>query len=89
MRRLVLLLSVAPLAACYRDPSAENPYYPSYYHNYRPLPPAYYLPSERAPSPFERPSSVPPGPAYSPNNCGTPDEPKPCPPRPYYPANRQ
>ena len=33
------------------------------------------------------------GPAYSTENCGTPDEPKPCPPMPrvplpYYPANR-
>lgn len=46
-----------------------------------------------APPPAAPPSSQMAG-QPDPNNCGTPDEPKPCPPLPrhplkYYPANKQ
>jgi hypothetical protein len=88
MRRLLLLLSVPLLANCYPcDPvhAQGNP------------PPGYYPPGQPPPPPphyVGRPGPPPRGPAYSPENCGTPDEPKPCPPMPrvplqYYPANRQ
>ncbi len=81
MRRLILLLSPISMLACYS----------AYAQGYA-QPPAR--------------TAAPPPPAYqagqasggqaalNPENCGTPDEPKPCPPMPrhplpYYPANRQ
>ncbi len=81
MHRLILLLSSIFLLSCYS----------AYAQGYG-QPPA-------------RTAAPPPPPAYqggqasgqaapNPENCGTPDEPKPCPPMPrhplpYYPANRQ
>jgi hypothetical protein len=89
MRRLLLLLSLPLLATCY----AHNPANAQGYS----YPPGYYQPGTPPPPPppyAGRPRPYPRGPAYSPENCGTPDEPKPCPPMPrvplqYYPANRQ
>lgn len=60
-------------------------------------PPGYVPPSAPEPgaplyAPNAGPSTSPE--AFNTNNCGTPDEPKPCPPMPrhplsYYPPNRQ
>src|SRR5208283_1743075 len=55
-----------------------------YLYNYRPLPPGYYLPT-LPPLAAGRPGRNAPGPTLRPNNCGTPDEPKPCPPLPRVP----
>lgn len=54
----------------------------------QPYPPPGYAPPPPPPRPYAR------QPATNGENCGTPDEPKPCPPLPrnplpYYPANRQ
>ena len=88
MRRLILLLTLFPLVNCY-------PYSGAYAQGYG-YPPGYYPPG---PPPSPSPYSGGPGPyaggqAYNQENCGTPDEPKPCPPMPrvplpYYPPNRQ
>jgi hypothetical protein len=87
MRRLLLLSSLALLATgCLLDPADAQGYPPGYYPPGPPPPP---------PPGYDRhPPRYAAGPAYSPENCGTPDEPKPCPPLPrvplpYYPANRQ
>jgi tellurite resistance protein TerA len=104
MRRLLLFLSLPVLANCYPCNQAHAQPYgsPPGYYAPAPPPPGYYPPS---PPPGYYPASPPPygyvggpgqrpvAPAYSPENCGTPDEPKPCPPMPrvplpYYPANR-
>lgn len=87
MRRLFLFLSLALLANCYlHDPAHAQGYGypPGYYPPGQPPPPPPYA---GGPGPYAR------GQAYSGENCGTPDEPKPCPPMPrvplpYYPANR-
>ena len=105
MRRLLLFLPLL-LAGCY----PYYPYYGSYYGSYygypnpyaQAYPPGYY--GNRPPPPGyggpplyrNGPPPVAPsgGQAYNTENCGTPDEPKACPPMPrvplpYYPANRQ
>ena len=101
MRRLLLFLPLLLLAGCY-------PYYPYYGYGYpgpyaQSYPPGYYAnrpppPGYGGPPPQYRsgpPSGPPPnGQAYNTENCGTPDQPKACPPMPrvplpYYPANRQ
>jgi hypothetical protein len=79
MRRLLPLLSLCLLATAFITSAGAQPYYPPGY--YPPPPRAYYA----------RPRY--PGPAYSPENCGTPDHFKPCPPLPrvplpYYPGDR-
>ena len=86
MRRILLLLLLTPSALLQPDHSADAQ-----------PPPGYVSPSAPAPgAPLYAPNA---GPSMSPeafntNNCGTPDEPKPCPPMPrhplpYYPANKQ
>jgi hypothetical protein len=78
MRRFLVLLPLSLLTGCYV---------------YGPPPAAYYPPPRPvvyAPPPPPPPRSF--GPA-DPGNCGTPDEPRGCPPMPrvplpYYPANR-
>ncbi len=88
MRHLLLLASLVLLATCYTDLSAgAQPYGnpPGYSPQNAPPPPPPYA---------GRPGRYGAGPAYSTENCGTPDEPKPCPPMPrvplqYYPANRE
>ena len=110
MRRLLLLVSLSFLANCYAHYSAHAQgygyppgppppppgYYPPGYYPPSPPPPGYYTPSPQPPPPpyAGRPGPYGGDPAYSTENCGTPDEPKPCPPMPrvplqYYPANRQ
>ncbi len=97
MRRILLLVSISLLAGS----SAYSPTYAQGYGNppgYKaPPPPAPYTgsqePAPRAPYAGSR------GPASgsqmsSSENCGTPDEPKPCPPMPrrplsHYPNNKQ
>ncbi len=83
MRRLLLLLSLSVLVNCY-------PYYSARAQGYG-QPPGY-QPSGPPPQPTPRPYAG--GQAANPENCGTPDEPKPCPPMPrhplpYYPENRR
>jgi hypothetical protein len=88
MRSLLLLASVCVLANClpYAPALAQYGNPPGYYPANPPPPP---------PPPYGgQPGQYPPGPAYSAENCGTPYEPKPCPPMPrvplqYYPANRR
>ena len=68
MRRLLLLLSLPVLATCYaHDPAHAqgNGYPPGYYPPGPPPPPPPYA---------GRPGPYPSGPAYSPENCGTPDD---------------
>ena len=62
----------------------------------QPAPPGVYPPGSPPPPPpyAQQPSPPPGGAATSAENCGTPDDPKPCPPLPrhplpYYPANKQ
>lgn len=63
---------------------------------YYPAPPpqsGYYPPPPPQAAYAQVPVGRPASPALDPNNCGTPDEPKACPPMPrvnlpYYPANR-
>jgi hypothetical protein len=84
MRRLLSLCSLALLASVCSYHLAHAQQYPPPPGYYRPAPPPGYYP--------------PPGPRgyappYAAENCGTPDEPKPCPPMPrvplpYYPGNR-
>jgi hypothetical protein len=88
MRHLLLVVTVSLLANCYL-------YVPAQAQGYGYPPPGYYAPRPPPPPPpyAGRPGGYPAGPAYSTENCGTPDEPKPCPPMPrvplpYYPANR-
>jgi len=93
MRYLLPLLSLALLANCYPYPVHAQPY-GSPPGSYPPSPPP---PPGQSPPPSPsvgRPRPYAGGQAYSPENCGTPDEPKPCPPMPrvplqYYPANRE
>jgi hypothetical protein len=83
MRRLLLFLALALFVNCY-------PHYPAHAQGYG-NPPGYYPPGAPPPPP---PHAGRQGPyAPGPENCGTPDEPKACPPMPrvplpYYPANR-
>ena len=84
MRRLVLLLSPISLLACcsaYAQGSAQPPAPPSA----QPPPPAYQGGTATASGWVTRP--------LDPENCGTPDEHRPCPPMPrhplkHFPANR-
>jgi tellurite resistance protein TerA len=103
MRRLLLFPSLALAASALAySPAHAQPAPPGYYPP-APPPPGYYPPppppgSYAAPPPPSYPyaGGPPPGAvaqAYSGENCGTPDEPKPCPPLPrvplpYYPANK-
>ena len=79
MRRLCLLLSISLL-------TAWSPYDLAYAQGNPP--------SRQPPPPYAGgPRSTNGGQANNSENCGTPDEPKPCPPMPrvplqYYPANR-
>jgi hypothetical protein len=81
MRRLILLLSPISLLACYAQGYAQ----PSAPPGARPPPPAYQG-GRATPSGWDtRP--------LDPENCGTPDAPRPCPPMPrhplpYFPTNR-
>ena len=86
MSRALLFLSLALGVSCYPYHSIHaQGYSPGYSPPGAPPPQASYTPSRQAyPS-----SSTSTG-----ENCGTPEEPKPCPPLPrhplpYYPANRQ
>ena len=100
MHRGLLFLPVLLLAGCYPYypyygsyygyPSGYAQTYPSGYYGNRPPPPGYGGP----PPPQYRSGPPSGGQAYNTENCGTPDEPKACPPMPrvplpYYPANRQ
>jgi hypothetical protein len=86
MRRSLLLLSFSLFAAWF-------PYSPV---QAQPAPPGAYPPGPPpSPPPYaSHPGPPPGGAATAGENCGTPDEPKPCPPLPrhplpYYPANKQ
>ena len=86
MRQLFLLVSLSLLVSgyAYRPAHAQGYGNPPGYYPQNPPPPPY----AGGPGPYAR------GQAYNQENCGTPDEPKPCPPLPrhplpYYPANRQ
>jgi hypothetical protein len=87
MRRLLLLLPIALGVSCYpHHPSQAQGYPPGYGPPGGPPPPAssYSAPSAQA---------YAGSPASAGENCGTPEEPKPCPPLPrhplpYYPANK-
>jgi hypothetical protein len=86
MRRLLLLLSLGLFAAWVPHLPAQA----------QPAPPGVYPPGSPPPPPpyAQQPSPPPGGAATSAENCGTPDDPKPCPPLPrhplpYYPANKQ
>lgn len=102
MRRLLLLLPLSLLAGCY----AYGPYYgyPAGYAQGYPYPPGPPPPSPYGGPPGYRGGPPPPyapgpgpyasGRAGTGENCGTPDQFKPCPPLPrvplpYYPANKQ
>jgi tellurite resistance protein TerA len=104
MRRLLLFLTLPLVATCYPYAHAHAQPYgsPPGYYAPAPPPPGYY-PAPPPPGAYYAPSTPYPyaggqntgavSPAYSTENCGTPDEPKPCPPMPrvplqYYPANR-
>lgn len=94
MRRLLLLLSLSLLADCYSRYSADAQGY-GYAPGPPPPPAGYYPPGPPPPPPPSagRPGPYAGNPAYSTENCGTPDEPKPCPPMPRvplqdHPANR-
>ena len=78
MHRLLLLISLGLLVTGYPGRAAEaqgNAYPPGAYPPGPPPPP----PPGARPGPGAR------GPAYNQENCGTPDEPKPCPPLPRVP----
>ena len=89
MRHLLLLPPLTLLAGCYYYPPPPPP--PYYYSPmYYPPPAGFGTAQPARPSYPARPGA---GPAYSQENCGTPDQFKPCPPLPrnplpYYPANR-
>ena len=88
MYRSLLFMSLALGVSCYPYGSIHaQGYPPGYGPPGAPPPPP---PGAYSPPP---PPAYPAGPAYAGENCGTPDEPKPCPPLPrhplpYYPANR-
>jgi hypothetical protein len=80
MRRLILLLSPISLLACYSAYAQ-----PSVSPGARPPPPDYQGGRTAAGGWVTQP--------LDPGNCGTPDEPRPCPPMPrhplpYFPENR-
>jgi len=95
MPRPLLLLPLSALACALGCSAAYAQPYPP---GYQPPPPPPYAgapgpyagpqgPYAGGPGPYAR------GPAVSGENCGTPDDPKPCPqlprhPLPYYPGNR-
>ena len=86
MRRTFQLLLLAVLLGLSLDRSAVAQPPPGY------VPPNAPEPGAPLYAPNAGPSMNPE--AFNTNNCGTPDEPKPCPPMPrhplpYYPANRQ
>jgi hypothetical protein len=87
MRSFVIGLSVALGVGCYSGSLVHAQGYPPGYHPGTQMPPH----ATNAPPPASQYSG---GSAATSENCGTPDEPKPCPPLPrhplpYYPANRQ
>ena len=85
MRRLLLLLPIALGVSCYpHHPSQAQGYPPGYGPPGGPPPPAYSYSAPSAQAYAGRSAG---------ENCGTPEEPKPCPPLPrhplpYYPANK-
>jgi hypothetical protein len=101
MRYFVLLAVLSLLGGCYPYGYGYYGYgYPYGTYGYAPGYQPYYQGGR--PPPFQgqtagyaAPQNNYPGPtAYSGENCGTPDQPKPCPPLPrhplpYFPANRQ
>jgi hypothetical protein len=89
MRHLILVLSPISLLACY-SAYAQGYAQPSAPPGARPPPPAYQAPPASRGGQASGWVTRPP----DPENCGTPDEPRPCPPMPrhplkYFPANRQ
>jgi len=85
MRRLILLLAPISMVACY-SAYAQGPAQPT---GARPPPPASQVPPASRGSQASNWVARP----LDPENCGTPDEPRPCPPMPrhplkYFPANR-
>jgi hypothetical protein len=97
MRPRSLLLTLALLASCYPySASHAQAYPPGNAPPGRPPPPGYGSPpmSGGGPPPYAgSPAPYGGGQASSSENCGTPDDPKPCPPMPrhplpYYPGNR-
>jgi hypothetical protein len=104
MRHLFILSAAAAITLTGASVGAHAQYYPyppAYYPPaYAPPvysgPPAYYSPPPQAyqPAPTPQAGLYERGPALDPDNCGTPDAPKACPPMPrvplpYYPADRQ
>ena len=84
MRRLILLLSPISLLACY-SAYAQGSAQPSAPPSGQPPPAAYQGGRETTSGWVTRP--------LDPENCGTPDAPRPCPPKPrhalqYFPPNR-
>jgi hypothetical protein len=97
MRPLFLLLTLALLVSCYPYSAAHaQAYSPGYSPPGRPPPPGYGSPPMSgggAPPYAGSPAPYASGQASASENCGTPDEPKSCPPLPrhplpYYPGNR-
>ena len=85
MRRLILLLSPISLLVCYAA-YTQGYAQPSAPPGARPPPPAYQGGRDTASGWVTRP--------VDPGNCGTPDEPRACPPMPrhplpYFPENRR
>ena len=68
--------------------------YPTYTQGYGQPPPGRYPPGQPPPPHYEPgPGPLAGGPAYSGENCGTPDQPRSCPPLPrhplpYFPPNK-
>jgi hypothetical protein len=94
MRRLLPLLSLCLFTAWFANlPAQAQPAPPGAYPAGPPG--AYPAGPPPAPPPYARhPGPAPDDAATNPNNCGTPDEPKPCPPMPrhpltHYPPNKQ
>jgi hypothetical protein len=93
MRNAIVLALLLLLAGCYYPPYYYSPYYGYPAYGY----PATYAPSYgyQAPQPqYAAPSYASGGAATDTNNCGTPDQWRPCPPMPrvplqYYPPSRQ
>ena len=99
MRRLILLLSPISLLACY-SACAQVSAQPSAPPSAQPPQPAYAQPPPAyqgaQPPAYQGGGATTSGwvtRPLDPENCGTPDEPRPCPPMPrhplkYFPANR-
>lgn len=98
MRYAIVLAPLLLLAGCYYPPYYYSPYYGYPNYGY----PAYGYPATYAPGytyqaprpQYASPNYVSGSAATDTNNCGTPDQWKPCPPMPrvplqYYPPSRQ